>query len=108
MEGTMRRLAVAIAASCAVATVFAVPVAATASPVIAATAPSLSPPMGWNSWNKFGCDINEQVIKGAADGLIASGMRDAGYKYVNIDDCWAESERNAQGRFEPNHTTFPG
>jgi alpha-galactosidase len=103
----MRRLAVAIAAGCVAATLFAVPVPASGSPVVAATAPSAAPPMGWNSWNRFGCNINEQVIRGAADGLIASGMRDAGYEYVNIDDCWAESERNAEGKFEPNHTTFP-
>ncbi|WP_442785212.1 glycoside hydrolase family 27 protein [Amycolatopsis sp. H20-H5] len=103
----MQRLAVAMAACCAVATVLAVPAQAAELPVIAATAPSASPPMGWNSWNRFGCHINEQVIRAAADGLISSGMREAGYKYVNIDDCWAESQRDAAGRFEANHTTFP-
>jgi alpha-galactosidase len=67
-----------------------------------------TPPMGWNSWNTFGCDINEQLIRDAADALVSSGMRDAGYTYVNIDDCWAEPERNADGELEAHHERFPG
>ena len=47
-----------------------------------------TPPMGWNSWNKFGCQVNEQLIREVADSMVGSGMRDAGYKYINIDDCW--------------------
>ena len=47
-----------------------------------------TPPMGWNSWNKFGCNVSESLIRGAADAMVASGMRDAGYQYVVIDDCW--------------------
>ncbi|HKE96609.1 MAG TPA: glycoside hydrolase family 27 protein, partial [Povalibacter sp.] len=47
-----------------------------------------TPPMGWNSWNTFACNINEQLIRDTADAMVASGMRDAGYVYVNIDDCW--------------------
>lgn len=46
------------------------------------------PPMGWNSWNYYGCKIDEHIIREAADVLVASGMRDAGYTYVVIDDCW--------------------
>lgn len=67
-----------------------------------------TPPMGWNSWNRFHCGINETVIKQAADGLVSSGLRDAGYEYVNIDDCWAAPHRDPQtGRLVPNPSTFP-
>ena len=47
-----------------------------------------TPPMGWNSWNKFACNVNEEVIRDAADYMVSSGMKDAGYEYVVIDDCW--------------------
>ncbi len=47
-----------------------------------------TPPMGWNSWNKFGCNVSEKLIKEVADAMYQSGMRDAGYQYVVIDDCW--------------------
>jgi hypothetical protein len=57
---------------------------------------ALTPPMGWNSWNKFGCNIDENLIKGMADAMVATGMKDAGYQYVIIDDCWQES-RDANG-----------
>jgi alpha-galactosidase len=43
-----------------------------------------TPPMGWNSWNKFACNVSEDLIKGAADALVSSGMRDAGYQYLVI------------------------
>ena len=52
------------------------------------------PPMGWNSWNRFGCNINEDLIKKTADLLISTGLAGKGYKYVNLDDCWQLS-RNA-------------
>jgi alpha-galactosidase len=69
---------------------------------MARVAPGLAPtpPMGWNSWNKFGC--NE-----TADAMVSSGMRDAGYKYVNIDDCWEASARDAQGNLTADTTRFP-
>jgi len=47
--------------------------------------------MGWNSWNKFACNVSEDMIKSMADALVKSGMKDAGYQYVNIDDCWQVS-----------------
>jgi alpha-galactosidase len=50
-----------------------------------------TPPMGWNSWNKFACNVSEQLIRETADAVVATGMRDAGYQYVNIDDCWQVS-----------------
>jgi alpha-galactosidase len=48
----------------------------------------LTPPMGWNSWNHFGCKINENLIKETADILVSTGLAAKGYKYVNLDDCW--------------------
>jgi hypothetical protein len=47
-----------------------------------------TPPLGWNSWNHFGCQINETIVKQTADLLISTGLAAKGYKYLNIDDCW--------------------
>lgn len=69
---------------------------------------ALVPPMGWNSWNRFGCQINEQLIRETAVALVSSGMRDAGYRYVVVDDCWHERERDARGNLQANTRTFPG
>ncbi|ONM05538.1 Alpha-galactosidase 2 [Zea mays] len=55
-----------------------------------------TPQMGWNSWNHFGCGINENLIKQTADALVNTGLAKLGYEYVNIDDCWAESDRDYQ------------
>jgi alpha-galactosidase len=66
-----------------------------------------TPPMGWNSWNKFACDINEQLVRETADAMVASGLRDAGYRYVNIDDCW-QGERDARGFIQADPKRFPG
>ena len=65
-----------------------------------------TPPMGWNSWNKFGCDVNEKVIRGAADAMGASGMRDAGYQFIVIDDCW-QGVRDKSGNIQPDAKRFP-
>ncbi|MGZ0153029.1 NPCBM/NEW2 domain-containing protein [Kribbella sp. WER1] len=82
------------------------PAAASDPPPLGNLAPT--PPMGWNSWNTFNCNINEQLIRDAADSLVASGMAAAGYQYVNIDDCWAEKDRDpATGRYVPSHDRFP-
>lgn len=64
-------------------------------------------PMGWNSWNTFGKDINEEIVRGAADKIVETGLRDAGYEYVIIDDYWSEKQRDADGRLVPNHEKFP-
>src|ERR1039458_4065849 len=64
-----------------------------------------TPPMGWNSWNHFGKKVTEADIRAAADALVASGMRDAGYVYVNLDGSW-EGERDAAGQLHPNPTKF--
>ena len=50
-----------------------------------------TPPMGWNSWNKFACNVSEDLIKSVADAMATNGMKDAGYQYVVIDDCWQVS-----------------
>jgi len=66
-----------------------------------------TPPMGWNSWNHFGCNINENIIKEMADAMVSSGMKDAGYEYINIDDCWMDTVRDAQGRLQADPKRFP-
>jgi alpha-galactosidase len=65
-----------------------------------------TPPMGWNSWNKFACNVNDQVVRDTADAMVASGMRDAGYQYVVVDDCWAAG-RDANGFITPDAQRFP-
>ena len=65
-----------------------------------------TPPMGWNSWNKFGCDVSEDLIKQMADAMVSSGMKDAGYQYVVIDACWQVS-RAADGNIIPDAKRFP-
>jgi alpha-galactosidase len=65
-----------------------------------------TPPMGWNSWNKFGCNVSEQLIRETADAMVNSGMKAAGYQYVNIDDCW-QVRRDAQGMIVADPTRFP-
>jgi len=69
---------------------------------------ALTPPMGWNSWNTFASNINETVVKETADAMVANGMRDAGYQYIVIDDCWALKERDANGQLVPDPAKFPG
>ena len=64
-----------------------------------------TPPMGWNSWNKFANAIDDAAVRGIAAAMAANGMRDAGYVYVNIDDTWA-GERDARGNIQPNRK-FP-
>jgi alpha-galactosidase len=66
-----------------------------------------TPPMGWNDWYTFFCNIDEQLIKQTADALVSSGMRDAGYDYVNLDDCWLSHDRDANGNLQADPTKFP-
>ena len=70
------------------------------SSVLAAT-----PPMGWNSWNKFACNINDSEVRAIADAMVSSGMKDVGYQYINIDDCW-QTSRDASGTIVPG-SNFP-
>jgi alpha-galactosidase len=67
---------------------------------------ALTPPMGWNSWNKFGCNVDEKLIRETADALVSSGMKDAGYQYLVIDDCW-HGERDIKGFIQPDAKRFP-
>jgi alpha-galactosidase len=71
----------------------------------ASTLVAQTPPMGWNSWNFFGKNVTEQDIKNAADQMVATGMKDAGYVYINIDDTW-EGQRDAEGVMHSNEK-FP-
>jgi len=67
---------------------------------------ALTPPMGWNSWNRFACDVDERLIRETADAMVSSGMKDAGYRYVIIDDCW-QGERDNLGFIQPDPERFP-
>ncbi|MGE5812642.1 MAG: glycoside hydrolase family 27 protein [Ignavibacteria bacterium] len=67
---------------------------------------ALTPPMGWNSWNHFACEINEKLIRETADAMVSTGMKDAGYLYINIDDCW-HGERDSLGFIHPDSSRFP-
>jgi alpha-galactosidase len=67
---------------------------------------ALTPPMGWNSWNKFGCRIDEATVRKMADAIATNGMKQAGYSYVIIDDCW-HGARDADGFITADATKFP-
>ncbi len=67
---------------------------------------ALTPPMGWNSWNRFECDISEKIIRDAADAMVASGMKEAGYEYIVIDDCW-QIGRDSLGFVVADPEKFP-
>jgi alpha-galactosidase len=69
--------------------------------------PALTPPLGWNSWNSFGCGITEAQVRQAADAMVSSGMKDAGYQYVVVDDCWFDPQRDSAGNLRANPTKFP-
>src|ERR1700753_433349 len=79
-------------------------VAASSLPLIAQEA-APKPPMGWNSWNHFAGHVTDADVRSAADMLVKTGMRDAGYVYVNVDDTW-QGKRDAQGVLHPNER-FP-
>jgi alpha-galactosidase len=67
-----------------------------------------TPPMGWNSWNTFGYNINEAVVRETAEALISSGLKDHGYNYIVIDDCWSVREgRDSNGNLIPDPEKFP-
>jgi alpha-galactosidase len=67
---------------------------------------ALTPPMGWNSWNKFACNVSDDMIRQMADAMVKSGMKDAGYQYIVIDDCWQVS-RDAAGNIVADPQRFP-
>ncbi|MEU5531819.1 NPCBM/NEW2 domain-containing protein [Streptomyces sp. NPDC020362] len=110
---TRRRVAGALAAGLLGAAGLAAP--AIAAPAQAPAAPSLAdglaltPPMGFNNWNSTHCgaDFNEAMVKGIADLFVNKGLKDAGYRYVNLDDCWALPNRDANGKLVPDPARFP-
>lgn len=66
-----------------------------------------TPPMGWNSWNKYACNgLNEKVVRETADAMASNGMKDAGYQYIVMDDCW-QTSRDAQGNIVADPERFP-
>ena len=67
---------------------------------------AMTPPMGWNSWNKFACNVSEELIRETADAMVATGMKDAGYEYIVIDDCWQVS-RDSLGFIVADPKRFP-
>ena len=85
----------------ALAAAMLLPVRATAQETLGAT-----PQMGWNSWNKFGMNINEDLIKATADKMVELGLVEAGYIYLNLDDGW-HGERDAQGFIHEDPVKFP-
>jgi alpha-galactosidase len=69
------------------------------------------PAMGWNSWNEYRCDINETVFLTVGGLLVSTGLKDLGYQYVNIDDCWSDKvakRDNSTGKILPDFQKFPG
>lgn len=68
---------------------------------------ALTPPMGWNSWNTFETKINEEMVMAMADAMVSSGMRDAGYVYLVLDDGWMSKERDSAGNLVPDPQKFP-
>jgi alpha-galactosidase len=99
------RLLLVPALALAVAPVIMVTVASPAQALSNGLA--LTPPMGWNDWNAYGCNTSESLIKATADKIVSSGLASAGYQYVNIDDCWLQKTRDANGNLQPDFTKFP-
>ncbi|WP_329741619.1 glycoside hydrolase family 27 protein [Dyella sp. A6] len=89
--------------------VITITIAMGATPVMAAQSAPALPQMGFNNWNSTHCRpaFNEKMIRGIANKFISLGLRDAGYRYVNIDDCWANWKRDKNGRLEANPKRFP-
>ncbi len=97
-------LILALLACLLVGTFAALLAPATSAQTSASLAPT--PPMGWNSWNKFGCNVSDKLIREMANAVVSSGMQAAGYQYVNIDDCWQVS-RDASGTIVADPARFP-
>ncbi|TEA16702.1 Alpha-galactosidase [Colletotrichum sidae] len=67
-----------------------------------------TPPMGWNNWNAFACDVSEHLLLGTSERIVSLGLRDLGYDHVVLDDCWQdEAGRDAKGKLHPNLAKFP-
>jgi alpha-galactosidase len=81
----------------------------TASARLTAEKPPLAatPPMGWSSWNAFGCAVDENEVRGNADAMVTSGMAAVGYRYVIVDDCWMAPQRDVGGHLQADPARFP-
>ena len=66
-----------------------------------------TPQMGWDNWNVFACNVSEDLLLGTARSIVDYGLRDAGYQYVILDDCWQTMKRNSTGHLVANATRFP-
>ncbi|MEJ3745819.1 ricin-type beta-trefoil lectin domain protein [Actinomycetes bacterium KLBMP 9797] len=106
--GRFPRLATVSAVGVLVVAVGAAIVTSTAQPAQALNnGVARTPPMGWNSWNTFGCNINETLIRQMTDAIVSTGMRDRGYQYVVVDDCWFNPNRDSAGNLQGDPTRFP-
>ncbi|MFF1449191.1 NPCBM/NEW2 domain-containing protein [Streptomyces sp. NPDC058274] len=109
-----RRVVGALTAGLLCTTALAAPALASPAHESTSRAPAdglaLTPPMGFNNWNSTGCraEFNEEMVKGIADIFVEKGLKDAGYRYVNLDDCWALPSRDANGKLVPDPGRFPG
>jgi alpha-galactosidase len=101
----MRVFAASFSVPLALALVCALPPQSAAAQSAAATAVAQTPPMGWNSWNYFAEKVDDKGVRAAADQIVSSGMKDAGYIYVNIDDTW-QGKRDSTGVLHTN-SRFP-
>lgn len=80
--------------------------ASQASAVLMHNAVAVTPQMGWDNWNAFGCDVSEDLLLGTATRMVELGLRDVGYYYIVLDDCWSNG-RYPNGTLMPDFTKFP-
>jgi alpha-galactosidase len=118
---TRIRLTAVVIVALAAVTAFSAPALARPAPAPAAPPGSASahaaavtpnglaatPPMGWNDWYSFGCNVSASLVEQTAKAMVTSGMKAAGYQYVNIDDCWLDSQRAADGSLQADPAKFP-
>lgn len=104
---TTSMLAIGPAAGAAAPPAAAPATTAAAAPDPTVEEPAPLPPLGWNSWNTFYCNINEQMVRETADAMVSSGMAAAGYQYVVVDDCWMQDTRDANGNLRARTDRFP-
>ncbi len=112
MQGTLQKGIVSLLAVALICT--AVLIAPLFSPLSKSTVAyaesnglALTPPMGFNDWNAFACNVTEAKIKQAADFMVSSGLKALGYNYVNVDDCWMAGSRSSNGSLVANSKKFP-
>jgi hypothetical protein len=104
----MRKTWAALVAAALTVAPLATVTIATATPAAALdNGLALTPPMGWNDWNAFGCNVSEKLVEATAAKIVSSGLKADGYQYVNIDDCWMSPNRDANGNLVPDPVKFP-